>query len=147
MFSLFLPKKLNKQSRCRGFGKPWRSFDITEIWWRHQMETFPRYWPFVREIHQSPVNSPHKCLWRGTLMFSLIWARINGWVNRKTGAMTPHRAHYDVTLIYDFFVMVIHADFTCCLVHLFTENANRSVGQQCCDDHLVMKWLVNDRFH
>ena len=24
------------------------------------METFPRYWPFVRGIHWSPVNSPHK---------------------------------------------------------------------------------------
>ena len=22
-------------------------------WWRHQMETFPRNWPFVREIHRS----------------------------------------------------------------------------------------------
>ena len=26
------------------------------IKWKH----FPRYWPFVRGIHQSPVNSPHK---------------------------------------------------------------------------------------
>ena len=25
----------------------------------------PRYWPFVRGIHRSPVNSPHNCLWRG----------------------------------------------------------------------------------
>ena len=33
---------------------------------------FPRYWPFVRGIHRSPVNSPHKGHWRGTLMFSLI---------------------------------------------------------------------------
>ena len=22
-------------------------------WWRHQMETFPRYWPLVRDIHRS----------------------------------------------------------------------------------------------
>ena len=29
-------------------------------WWRYQMETFPRYWPFVRGIHRSPVKSPHK---------------------------------------------------------------------------------------
>ena len=29
-------------------------------WWRHQMEHFPRYWPFVRGIHRSAVNSPHK---------------------------------------------------------------------------------------
>ena len=35
---------------------------------------FPRYWPFVRGIHQSPVNSPHKGQWRGALMFYLICA-------------------------------------------------------------------------
>ena len=29
-------------------------------WWRHQMETFLRYWPSVRWIHWSPLNSPHK---------------------------------------------------------------------------------------
>ena len=23
-------------------------------------KNFPRYWPFVRGIHRSPVNSPHK---------------------------------------------------------------------------------------
>ena len=38
------------------------------IKWKH----FPRYWPFVREIHRSPVNFPHKGQWRGALMFSVI---------------------------------------------------------------------------
>ena len=38
------------------------------IKWKH----FPRYWPFVRGIHRSRVNSPHKGQWRGALMFSLI---------------------------------------------------------------------------
>ena len=28
----------------------------------------PRYWPFVRGIHRSSVNSPHKDQWRGALM-------------------------------------------------------------------------------
>ena len=37
------------------------------IKWKH----FPRYWPFVRGIHWSPVNSPHKGQWRGALMFCL----------------------------------------------------------------------------
>ena len=50
-------------------------------WWRQQLETRPLYWPFVRGIHRSPVNSPHKCQWRGVLMLSLICARINSWVN------------------------------------------------------------------
>ena len=34
-------------------------------WWPHQMKTFPRYWPFVRGIHRSPVNSQHKGQWCG----------------------------------------------------------------------------------
>ena len=63
------------------------------IKWKH----FPRYWPFVRGIHRSPVNSPHKGLWRGALMFSLICAWINRWVNnREAGDFKCHRAHYDV---------------------------------------------------
>ena len=44
------------------------------IKWKH----FPRYWPFVQEIHRTPVNSPHKGQWRGALMLSLICARTNG---------------------------------------------------------------------
>ena len=47
------------------------------IKWKH----FPRYWPFVRVIHRSPVNSPHKGQWPGALMFSMICVWINGWVN------------------------------------------------------------------
>ena len=55
----------------------WRQISASHddvIKWKH----FPRYWPFVRGIHRSPVNSPHKGQWRGALMFSLICARING---------------------------------------------------------------------
>ena len=43
------------------------AFHDDVIKWKH----FPRHWPFVREIHRSPVNSPHKGQWRGALMFSL----------------------------------------------------------------------------
>ena len=61
---------------------------------------FPRYWPFVRVIHRSPVNSPNKDQWRGALMFTLICARINGWVNnRAAGDLRRHCAHYDVILM------------------------------------------------
>ena len=66
-------------------------------WWRHL--NFPRYWPFVRGIHRSSVNSPHKGQWRGALLFSFI-AWINGWVNtREAGDLRHHRAHYDVILM------------------------------------------------
>ena len=43
-----------------------------DTWWRHQMEAFPRHWPFVRGIHRSPVNSPHKGQWRGALMLYFV---------------------------------------------------------------------------
>ena len=73
----------------------------TVAWWRHQMETFPRYWPCVRGIHRSPVNYPHKGQWREALMLSLISAWINGWVNnREAGDFRRHRAHYDVTVMH-----------------------------------------------
>ena len=48
---------------------------------------FPRYW---RGIHR----------WHGALMFSLIGARINGWVNNdEAGDLRRHRAHYDVPVM------------------------------------------------
>ena len=69
--------------------------DVIE--WNH----FPRYWPFVRGIHRSSVNSAHKGQWRGALMFSLICAWINAWVNtREAGDLRRHLAHYDVTATY-----------------------------------------------
>ena len=39
--------------------------DLGVIKWKH----FPRYWPFVRGIHRSPVNSPHKGQRRRALDF------------------------------------------------------------------------------
>ena len=67
------------------------------IKWQH----FPDYWLFVRGIHRSPVNSPHKGQWRGALIFSLICAWINCWVNNgEAGHLRHHRAHYDVIVMY-----------------------------------------------
>ena len=57
----------------------WNQSHDDVIKWKH----FPPYWPFVRGIHRSPVNSPHKGQWRGTLMFSLICVWINDWVNNR----------------------------------------------------------------
>ena len=55
------------------------------------------YWPFVRGIHRSPVNSPHEGQWRKALVFCFICTWINGWVNnRKAGELRRHRAHYGV---------------------------------------------------
>ena len=72
------------------------SFHDDVIKWKH----FPCYWSFVRGIRRSPVNSPHKGQWRGTLMFSLIYAWTNSWANnRDAGDLRRHRAHYDVTVM------------------------------------------------
>ena len=72
----------------------WQHDDV--IKWKH----FPRNWPFVREIHRSPVNFPHKGQWRGALMFSLIYVWINGWVNnREAGDLRRQHDHYDVIVM------------------------------------------------
>ena len=66
------------------------------IKWKH----FPRYWSFVRGIHRSPANFPHKDHSRGALVFSLICVWIKAWVNsREAGDSRRYRAHYDVFVI------------------------------------------------
>ena len=73
----------------------WTWIQYNVIKWKH----FPRYRPFVRGIHRSPVNSPHKGQWLGALMF-FICARINGWVNNcEAGDLRRHRVHYDVIVM------------------------------------------------
>ena len=110
------------------------SYPFIFPWWRHDMKRlpprmkahtkpnnhddvikwkqFPRYWPFVRGIHRSPVNSPHKGQWRGALMFSLICVWINGWVNNGEAVdLRRYRAHYNVTLMMQclFSVLLVFA--------------------------------------
>ena len=83
----------HSNSCCRRLAAP--NHDDVIKW-----KQFPRYWPFVRGIHRSPLNSPHKGQWRGALMFSLICTRINGWVNNgEAGDLRRHRAHYDVIVM------------------------------------------------
>ena len=58
------------------------------------------YWPFVKGLRRSPLDSPHKGQWRGALMFSLICACTSGWGNNQdAGYLRRHRAHYDVTVM------------------------------------------------
>ena len=74
------------------------------------METFSSYLPFVQGIHWSLVNSPHKGQCRGALMFSLICGWTNGSVNNPdAGDLRCHRAHYDVTVMFIWYVQ--HLDF------------------------------------
>ena len=94
---------LKNNSACRGLiiqaqeliGKGVVHPESVSSWWRHQMETLPRYWPVVR------VDSPHKDQWRGALMFSLICVWTNRWANhRDAGGLKRHRTHYDVTVMF-----------------------------------------------
>ena len=78
------------------------------IKWKH----FPRYWPFVREIHRSPVNSQHKGQWRGALMFSLMCA-LNKRLSKQSWGWwfeTPSRSLWRqgnvYILISDFIIVV-----------------------------------------
>ena len=69
-------------------------------WWRHQMETFSALLALCAGNSPVPVNSPHKGQWRGALIFSLICARINDWVNnREAGDLRCYRGHYDVIVM------------------------------------------------
>ena len=86
----------------------WESFKLgtmVHILWNHddviKWKHFPRNWPFVRGIHRSPLNSPHKGQWRRALMFSLICIWINNWVNNhEAGDLRRYHAHYDVIVMY-----------------------------------------------
>ena len=108
------------------------------IKWKH----FPRYWPFVRGIHRSPVNSQQKGKWRGALMFSLICSWINGWVNnRKAGDLRRNRAHYDVSVMSNYVDVEVNVN-----VHMFIISAktiNNSIVLTNCTHEYVAVILVN----
>ena len=73
-------------------GKYWYEFSCyydDVIKWKH----FPRYWTFGWEI------IGHR--WRGALVFSLICAWTNGWVNnRDAGDLRRHRTQYDIIVMW-----------------------------------------------
>ena len=85
------------------------------------MEAFSRNWPFVRGIHRSPVNSPHKGQWRWALMFSLIYVWMNDWVNnREAGDLRRYRAHYDFIVMNWKYVVILwcEAEGICSLMKM-----------------------------
>ena len=70
-------------------------------WWRHQMETFSALLVLCARNSRVTGEFPwHKGQWRGHLMFSLICAWTNGWVNnRDADDLRRHRAHYDIAVM------------------------------------------------
>ena len=82
-----------------GKGPVMGSLDVF-LWWRHQMEPFSALLALCAGNSPVPVNSPHKGQWRGALMFSLICAWINDWVNnREAGDLRRYTGHYDVNVM------------------------------------------------
>ena len=108
------------------------------IKWKH----FPHYWPFVREIHRSLVNSTHKGQWHRALMFSVICTWINSWVNHhEAGDLRCHHAHYDVFVMWwgnwlcrEFFFTLSSQKCDLLLTHL-------SLVQHICVTELVHHWF------
>ena len=86
-------------SSCRHPGDDSTGSGVLQRWHYHdeviKWKHVPRYWPFVRGIHWSPVDSPHKGQWRGMLLFSLIYAWTIGWANyRDYRFETPWRSSW-----------------------------------------------------
>ena len=82
--------------------------------------------------YTGPVNSPHKGQGRGALMFPLICAWINDWVNnRETGDFRHHRAHCDVNVIcywpVRLFALILPYVLTCTLRSFVSSEAGSSL--------------------
>ena len=91
------------------------------IKWKH----FPHHWSFVWGIHRSPVNSRYKGHWRGALMFSLICARINDWVNnREAGDLRRYRTHYNIIVMMLPLLRTWPND-------ILTDDSSAQMGNQC----------------
>ena len=69
-------------------------------WWRHKTKIFSALLALCAGNSPVTVNYPHKGQWRGALMFSLICAWINRWVNnREAGDFRRHHPHHDVIVM------------------------------------------------
>ena len=79
----------------------WNLTIIENIFKWKQMETFSALLAICAGNSPVPLNSPHKGKSHGALMFSLISAWINGWVNnRDAGDLRRNCAHYDVIVCW-----------------------------------------------
>ena len=75
-------------------------------WWCHQMETFSALLAICAGNSPVPGEFPNKGQWRGALMFTLIYTRINNWVNNgEAGDLRCYRAHYDVIVMLHRYVI------------------------------------------
>ena len=107
--AILTPKFTREGGRAAGDEDKLKKVDITDVHddvikWKH----FPRFWPFVRGIHWSSVDSSHKGQWRGALMFSLICALIKRLRKQSRGCWLETLSHslwchYNVLSLSRFF--------------------------------------------
>ena len=71
--------------------------------WKH----FPRYWPFAKGIHRSPVDSPYQGPWHGAFFFLYVPEQTVEQTIETPGDLGHHRAHYDVTAMRSLFSLNI----------------------------------------
>ena len=73
--------------------------------WKH----FPRNWPFVRGIHRSPVNSPHRGQWRGAKTLNWSMYHLTG-----TVSSSYTKAHCGVDILFPVRWHTTKMTFTSC---------------------------------
>ena len=97
------------------------------------METFSALLALCAGNSPVPVNSPHKGQWRGALMFTLICAGINDWVNnREAGDLRRHLDHYDVSVMMSW---QLHDEYQ-------TQVHFKNTHTVCTSFYFVMFWFV-----
>ena len=105
------------------------------IKWKH----FQSYWRFVRGIHWSPVNSLHKGLWHGALIFFL---QLNEWLSKKSWGwwfeMPSHPLwrHSNVMIL----ISVPLGDKDQCITHccwMPGDTGHQGISSHCIDPHYL----------
>ena len=120
------------------------------IKWKH----FPRYWPFVRGIHRSPRNSPHKGQCRGALTFCVICAWIKGWFETPSRPLWRLRNedsfwNWGLFIHFDIYLKTSGSDFlTLCCRCWFQNEQSKSEGFDSCDrpSNLAQIWSESSIF-
>ena len=116
----------NCYSCCTQYHVYWCNCTINLAWWRYQMETFSALLTICAGNSPLTGEFPAKGQWRGALMFSLICAWMNEYVNnREAGDLRRYRAHYDVTVMEWMKHSVINGAYTIFVISIFTELIHR----------------------
>ena len=113
--------------------------------WKH----FPRYWPFLRGIHRSPVNSPHKGQRRGALKF-FFDLRLNQQLSKQWRCRwfeTPSRSswrHWNVKSYY----LYIYQDLMlaqCVLFHDYNCDTDIGTTAMAVIDNILIHLVIDKR--